>query len=64
MKHGHRGQAMVETALILPLLVLLAVVTVDLGRAFYYQEAIANVTREGARWGATHEGSVQPAMPA
>ncbi len=46
---------MVETALILPLLVLLAVVTVDLGRAFYYQEAIANVTREGARWGATHK---------
>ncbi len=32
----------------------MAVVTVDLGRAFYYQEAIANAAREGARWGATH----------
>ncbi len=44
---------MVEMAIILPLLALLAVVTVDLGRAFYYQEAIANAAREGARQGAT-----------
>ncbi len=44
---------MVEMAILLPLLVLLAIPTIDLGRAFYYQEAIANVTREGARYGAT-----------
>ncbi len=53
MKHGRRGQAMVEMAILLPVLVLMAVVTVDLGRAFYYQEAIANAAREGARQGAT-----------
>ncbi len=53
MKHEHKGQAMVEMALLLPLLVLLAIGMVDLGRAFYYKEAITNVAREGARYGAS-----------
>ncbi len=54
MKHEHKGQAMVEMALLLPLLVLLAIGMVDLGRAFYYKEAITNVAREGARYGASY----------
>lgn len=54
MKSRHKGQAVVEMALILPILVLLVMGCVDLGRVFYYQETITNVTREGARYGALH----------
>ncbi len=46
-----RGQAAVEMAFVLPLLLLLAFGFVDLGRVFYFQEAIANAAREGARYG-------------
>ncbi len=50
-----KGQALVEMAFLLPVFLLLAFGMVDLGRAFYYQEAIANAAREGARYGATTE---------
>jgi Flp pilus assembly protein TadG len=39
----------VETALTLPVLLLLALGVVDLGRAFYYREAVVNATRQAAR---------------
>ncbi len=54
MFRKHRGQALVEFALILPILLLLAFGCIDLGRVFYYQEAVTNVAREGARYGALH----------
>lgn len=50
------GQAMVEFALIVPLLALLAMGVVDLGRVFFTYEALANATREGARYCALHLG--------
>lgn len=53
MRIGHRpgknGQTLVELALLLPVLLLLSVVTIDLGRAVYYYSVIYNVARETAR---------------
>lgn len=43
---GSRGQGIVELALSLPLLLLLSVGVADVGRAFYYREAVINATRE------------------
>ena len=60
MKRSLRGlsaQSVVELALLLPVLLLLVLGTLDLGRAFYYQEAIANVAREGARYGAIRKNA-------
>lgn len=44
-----RGQALVEFALILPLLVLLLVGVFDFGRAIYAYNTISNAARQGAR---------------
>lgn len=46
-----KGQSLVEMALLLPVLLLLSVVTIDLGRGVYYYSAIYNAAREGARYG-------------
>ncbi|MDP9379296.1 MAG: pilus assembly protein [Chloroflexota bacterium] len=53
MKHTLRGQALAEFALLLPMMCLLTFTMLDFGRVFYFQEAIANAAREGARYGAT-----------
>ncbi len=45
------GQNLVELALLLPALILLIVVTIDLGRGVYYFSVIYNAAREGARFG-------------
>ncbi len=47
--HGRRGQALVEFALILPVLAVLFLGAVDLTRAFYYYIVLENATREAAR---------------
>src|SRR5256885_7605401 len=46
-----RGQAIVESALLLPILMLLVMGTTDLGRVFYYSIAVTNAAREAARKG-------------
>src|SRR2546430_13475155 len=46
-----RGQAIVETALLLAMLMLLVMGTADLGRVFYYSIAVTNAAREAARQG-------------
>jgi len=48
--HSH-GQSLVEMALLLPVLLLLSVVTLDLGRGIYYYSVVYNAAREGARYG-------------
>jgi Flp pilus assembly protein TadG len=48
----HRGQALVELAIILPVILLLVVAAVDLGRLFYAQIAVENAAREGALYAA------------
>lgn len=47
----NRGQSLVELALLLPVLLLLTVVTFDLGRGIYYYSVVYNAAREGARYG-------------
>ena len=44
-----RGSAMVETALTIPLLLLLSVSVYEFGRAFQYWQVLTNAAREGAR---------------
>ena len=47
------GQALVEFAFILPILLLLMVAIIDFGIIFYSQMAVSNAAWEGARAGAT-----------
>jgi hypothetical protein len=51
---NHRGQSLVEMALLLPAMLLLIVVTLDMGRGVYYYSVIYNAAREGARYGIIH----------
>jgi len=46
---GQRGQAVVELALVLPILLLIMMGIVEFGRIFMAHQAIANAAREGAR---------------
>lgn len=43
-----RGQALVELALVVPVLLLLLLAALDLGRVYYSQITVANSAREGA----------------
>src|SRR6202171_6404205 len=49
--YSRKGQALVETALLLPILMLLVMGSADLGRVFYYAIAVTNSAREAARQG-------------
>ena len=49
-----RGQSLVEIAILLPLLLLIFMLMLDLGRAVYYYSVIHNAAREGARYGVIH----------
>jgi Flp pilus assembly protein TadG len=53
--YSRRGQAIVETALLLPLLMLLTMGSADLGRVFYYSIAVTNAAREAARQGTYYD---------
>src|SRR5712671_2665237 len=50
-----KGQAIVETALLLPILMLLVMGSADLGRVFYYAIAVTNAAREAARQGSYYD---------
>ena len=54
MKRLNRGQSLVEFALLLPIMLLIFMMVLDLGRAFYYYSVIQNAAREGARYGIVH----------
>lgn len=51
-KRSLDGQSLVEFALTLPLLMLILLGVLDLGRLFFAYIAINNAAREGARYGA------------
>ncbi|MBF6606748.1 MAG: pilus assembly protein [Chloroflexi bacterium] len=51
---GRSGQALVEFALVVPLLFFMMVIIIDFGRALYIQTALQNGAREGARFGIVH----------
>jgi hypothetical protein len=46
---GRKGQSMVELAITLPLLVLIMIGVLDLGRTFFGLITVTNAAREGAR---------------
>jgi Flp pilus assembly protein TadG len=48
---GERGANVVEMALVMVFLLLLAAGIVDLGRAYHTYIVMMNAAREGARWG-------------
>jgi hypothetical protein len=48
-RSSRSGQALIEFALILPILALMLWVIFDLGRAIYYYSQVYNAAREGAR---------------
>lgn len=50
-RHRERGDGLVEFALILPVLMLVLMGILDLGRAVYAYNVVANSAREGARYG-------------
>ena len=51
---GDEGTAVVEFALVLPFLAVLALGTVDLGRAYQLKNRLTNAAREGAVYGQFH----------
>lgn len=51
-----RGQALVEFALVLPIMLLILLLAVDFGRLFYTHISVSNAAREGAFHAATHAG--------
>lgn len=52
---NRRGQALVETALLIPVLLMLVMGSDDFGRVFYYSIAVTNAAREGARQAAYYD---------
>jgi Flp pilus assembly protein TadG len=56
-RRDDRGAAMVEFAIVVPLLFTLVFGIVDIGRAYFLYNNLTNAAREGARYGA-----VQPAL--
>ncbi len=61
---GARGQGLVEFALVAPVLLLILLLALDFGRAFYSWINLQNASRIGANFAAlnTQAGKV-PAMP-
>src|ERR1700686_2320718 len=62
MKHAlrtrRRGQSLVELALALPVVLILGLLTADVGRAYFYREAVADATRQALR-----SAVLQPQQP-
>jgi TadE-like protein len=54
----HKGQSLVEFALLIPAFLLMTVMIFDLGRAVYYSSTIHNAAREGARYGIVNPDDV------
>lgn len=50
-----RGAAMIELALVMPVLLMVMVGIIEFGRAYSYQESIQGAAREGARALALHQ---------
>jgi hypothetical protein len=58
-----RAQALVEFALILPLLALFLVMAVDFGRVFFGWVGVQNIARIGANFAAIHPEAFNPLTP-
>lgn len=49
LMNSKRGQSIVEAAITLPLVLLLSLGVIDLGRSFYFREAVTNSVRQALR---------------
>jgi len=58
-RDGRRGQALVEFALVFPILALLVFGMISLGLWVFYQQQLSNAVREAARYAAVHSSSAQ-----
>src|SRR5262245_19838368 len=66
-RHFRSGVAVVELAVLLPLLVLLFLITIDFARIFYFSVSLTNCARAGALYACdpiTEDESPFPDVPA
>ena len=56
LHRSESGGAMVELAVVLPVLILIAIGVMDYGRVYFTSVAVANAARAGAEWGAADIG--------
>jgi Flp pilus assembly protein TadG len=54
-----RGQGLVEFALVLPVFMVILIGMVDMGRAIWANNSVANAAREAARFASVHGGSCE-----
>ena len=52
IRRSERGGALVELAVVLPVIVLIAIGVMDYGRVYYTSISVSNAARAGAEWGA------------
>ena len=62
-RRGERGQAIIETALVLPLLVILVLIFVAGGKAVFYYIDLTHVANEGAREAAVNLPNATTPLP-
>jgi Flp pilus assembly protein TadG len=55
-----RGQSLVETAVVFPILLLLLAAVIDFGRVFDAYIVLTNAAREGARFGSVNPELTEP----
>lgn len=60
LRSGSRGQALVELALVTPILLLLLLAAIDLGRVYYAQISVENAAREAALVASSSPGGFVP----
>ena len=58
-RRGRRGQALVEFALVFPILALVLFGIITIGIWVFYQQQLSNAAREAARYAAIHSSSAQ-----
>ena len=52
ISRSEHGGALVELAVVLPVLILIAIGVMDYGRVYYTSVTVSNAARAGAEWGA------------
>ena len=62
-KQGEKGQATVEFAIVLPLVLLLIAGVIEFGKAFNYWLTLNHLANEGARWAAVNKIPPSNAAP-
>ena len=64
MKNQRRysGQSLIETAMILPLALILITGFLDVGRAVFYYSSLTNAVREATRFAIVHKADVEAAF--